>query len=76
MTVLVPSKDSANEQITNQCRELAVLITRHTHAKGDGFHRTAINRLDFARESALKSSNKFLGKSCRVFWCNVSLPIN
>jgi AraC-like DNA-binding protein len=53
MTILVPSKDSANEQITNQCRELAALITCHTHAKGDGFHRTAIARLDFARESAV-----------------------
>ena len=53
MTILVPSKDSANEQITNQCRELAALITRHTRAKGDGFHRTAIDWLDFARESAV-----------------------
>lgn len=56
MTILVPSKDSANEQITNQCRELAALITRHTHAKGDGFHRTAIDWLDFARESAVSTT--------------------
>lgn len=38
-------------EIAEQCRELAALITRHT--KTDGFHPTAIDRLEFARESSV-----------------------
>jgi hypothetical protein len=56
MTIPVPITDSANEQIINQCRELAALITRHTDGKGDGLHRTPIERLDFARESAVSTT--------------------
>jgi AraC-like DNA-binding protein len=39
-----------------QCQELAALITRHTHNKGDGFHRTEIDQLDFGRESLVATS--------------------
>lgn len=39
------------ETIAEQCRELAALITRHT--KANGFHQTAIARLEFARESSV-----------------------
>jgi AraC-like DNA-binding protein len=60
MTILVPS-DFPNEQITSQCKELAALITRHTDGKGDGFHRTAIDRLDFARESVVASTLAAVG---------------
>jgi AraC-like DNA-binding protein len=60
MTILVPS-DSAHEQIASQCQELAALITRHTDGKGDGFHRTAIDRLDFARESVVASTLAAVG---------------
>lgn len=41
------------ETIAAQCRELAVLITRHTDGKADGLHPTEIDRLDFARESSV-----------------------
>jgi AraC-like DNA-binding protein len=55
MTILVPS-DSANEQIAGQCKEIAALITRHTESKGDGFHQTSIDKLQFARESCVAST--------------------
>lgn len=42
--------------IANQCRELATLITRHTDGKGDGFHKTGIDKLAFARESSVSAS--------------------
>jgi AraC-like DNA-binding protein len=41
------------EPIAMQCKELAALITRHTEGKGDGFHQTSIDRLQFARESSV-----------------------
>ena len=41
------------EPIAIQCKELAALITRHTEGKGDGFHQTSINKLQFARESGV-----------------------
>jgi AraC-like DNA-binding protein len=56
MTILVPSIDFANEQIANQCRELAALITRHTDGQGDGVHQTAIDKLDFVRESTVSTT--------------------
>ena len=59
--MLVPKIDSANEQITSQCQELAALINRHTDGKGDGFHRTEIDRLDFARESVVGSTLAAVG---------------
>jgi AraC-like DNA-binding protein len=37
--------------ITDRCAELATLISRHTDSKGNGFHQTAIDSLEFARES-------------------------
>jgi AraC-like DNA-binding protein len=39
-----------------QCKELAALITRHTEGKGDGFHQTSIDKLQFARESSVAST--------------------
>jgi AraC-like DNA-binding protein len=60
MTILVPS-DFPNEQIASQCQELAALITRHTDGKEDGFHQTAIDRLDFARESVVASTLAAVG---------------
>jgi AraC-like DNA-binding protein len=41
--------------IANQCQELAKLITRHTDGKGDGSHQTAIDRLEFQRESSVST---------------------
>jgi AraC-like DNA-binding protein len=42
--------------IASQCKELAALINRHTEAKGNGFHQTAIDKLDFGRESNVSTS--------------------
>ena len=39
---------STDRQITGQCQELVASIARHPDGKGDGFHRTEIDRLDFA----------------------------
>ena len=39
-----------------QCKELAALITHHTEGKGDGFHQTRIDKLQFARESSVAST--------------------
>jgi AraC-like DNA-binding protein len=44
------------EPIAMQCKELAALITRHTEGKGDGFHQTSIDKLQFARESCVAST--------------------
>ena len=59
--MLIQNTDSANEQIASQCQELAALINRHTDGKGDGFHRTEIDRLDFARESVVGSTLAAVG---------------
>ena len=48
MEIEVLNRDS----IGNKCQELTALITRHTEGKGDGFHQTAIDGLNFQRESA------------------------
>jgi AraC-like DNA-binding protein len=56
MTISIPSKSSATGQTASQCKELATRIDRHTNGKGDGFHRTAIDRLDFARESTVSAT--------------------
>jgi AraC-like DNA-binding protein len=42
--------------LDEQCQELAALLNRHTHGKGDGFHRTGIDKLDFGRESSVATS--------------------
>ena len=39
--------------IDNQCKELAALLTRHTDGKGNGFHKTAVDGLEFQRESSV-----------------------
>ena len=39
-------------QNENRCQELAALVTRHTDSKGNGFHQTGIDQLEFQRESA------------------------
>ncbi|NJL89365.1 MAG: AraC family transcriptional regulator [Coleofasciculaceae cyanobacterium SM2_1_6] len=41
------------KEIESQCQELAILISRHTDGKGDGFHQTAIAQLEFQRESSV-----------------------
>lgn len=38
--------------ISDGCLELAALVTRHTDGKGNGFHQTEIDRLEFQREAA------------------------
>ncbi len=40
----------------NKCRELAALLTQHTDGKGDGFHKTAIDKLEFVRKSSISTS--------------------
>lgn len=39
------------EAAISKCDELAALVTRHTDGKGNGVHATAINQLEFMRES-------------------------
>ena len=58
--MLVPS-DSTTVAIASQCQELATLITRHTDGKGDGFHQTKIDKLQFARESCVGSTLAAVG---------------
>ncbi|MEH1900625.1 MAG: AraC family transcriptional regulator [Nostoc sp.] len=42
--------------IAYQCQELAALVTRHTDGKGNGFHKTAIEQLEFQRESSVSTT--------------------
>ncbi|MEH2374894.1 AraC family transcriptional regulator [Nostoc sp.] len=42
--------------IAHQCQELAALVTHHTNSKGDGFHKTAIEQLEFQRESSASTT--------------------
>ncbi len=49
-------QNARQNEIANQCQELATLITRHTAGKGDGFHNTDIDKLQFARESCVAST--------------------
>jgi AraC-like DNA-binding protein len=44
------------DAIASQCQELATLITRHTDGKGNGFHQTDIDQLEFQRESAVSTA--------------------
>ncbi|MEG4205109.1 AraC family transcriptional regulator [Microcoleus sp. Pol7_A1] len=44
------------DAIANQCQELAGLLTRHTDGKGNGFHKTAIDKLEFTRESSVPAA--------------------
>jgi AraC-like DNA-binding protein len=52
--MLAPS--STKESIASQCRELAALINRHTEERGNGFHQTDIDRLQFLRESVVATT--------------------
>ena len=45
-----------SKRIASQCKELAALVTRHTDGKGNCFHKTDINKLEFARESSASTS--------------------
>lgn len=42
-----------HDAIGNQCQELTALLTRHTDGKGDGFHQTDIDKLEFQRVSSV-----------------------
>jgi AraC-like DNA-binding protein len=53
MTMLAPS---TNESIASQCRELAALINRHTEDRGNGFHQTDVDKLQFGRESVVATT--------------------
>jgi hypothetical protein len=44
------------DAIANQCKELTALVTWHTDGKGNGFHKTDIDRLEFQRESSVSTS--------------------
>ncbi|MFW9257148.1 AraC family transcriptional regulator [Nostoc sp. CALU 546] len=40
----------------NECKELAALLERHTNGKGNGVHKTDINKLEFMRESSTSTA--------------------
>ncbi|MBD2742843.1 AraC family transcriptional regulator [Coleofasciculus sp. FACHB-1120] len=42
--------------IANPCKELAALVTRYTDGKGNGFHQTAVDGLEFQRESSVSAA--------------------
>lgn len=42
--------------IGNECQELATLLTRHTDGKGNGVHKTEIEKLEFTQESSASTS--------------------
>ncbi len=44
------------DAIGDRCKELAALVTRHTDGKGNGFHKTDIDRLEFQRESSASAA--------------------
>jgi AraC-like DNA-binding protein len=46
----------SQDAIANQCKELAALVTRHTDGKGNGVHKTEINKLEFTRESSVSTA--------------------
>ncbi|BAZ08290.1 AraC family transcriptional regulator [Calothrix sp. NIES-4071] len=45
-----------HDAIATRCQELTALLTRHTDGKGDGFHKTDIMELEFARESSVSAA--------------------
>jgi AraC-like DNA-binding protein len=51
-----PTGATPTKRIASQCQELAVLVTRHTEGKGNGFHTTAIDKLEFTRESSVSAA--------------------
>ena len=42
--------------VVNDCKELAALLARHTDGKGNGIHKTDINKLEFIRESSASTA--------------------
>ncbi len=56
MTIKIINQVINQSAIAHQCQELAALVTHHTDGKGDGFHKTAIEQLEFQRESSASTS--------------------
>lgn len=56
MEIINQAAVSIPEGIANKCQELATLVTRHTEDKGDGFHKTNIDKLDFQRQSSIHTA--------------------
>ncbi|MFS0517409.1 AraC family transcriptional regulator [Nostoc sp. UIC 10607] len=56
MTIKIINQVINQSAIAHQCQELAALVTRHTDGKGDGFHKTAIEQLEFQRESSASTA--------------------
>ena len=54
--VSMASKTLKHGAINNECQELATLLTRHTDGKGNGVHKTEIEKLEFTRESSAFTS--------------------
>jgi AraC-like DNA-binding protein len=51
------ASESVNHRpLDNECEKLAALLTRHTDGQGNGSHPTAINKLEFRRESFASTS--------------------
>jgi AraC-like DNA-binding protein len=44
------SSDDSSDVIASECQKLAALVTRHTEGKGNGFHKTDIEQLEFQQE--------------------------
>jgi AraC-like DNA-binding protein len=44
------SARGSSNVIINECQKLAVLVSRHTENKGNGFHKTDIEQLEFQQE--------------------------
>lgn len=42
--------------LDNECEKLAALLARHTNGQGNGSHPTAIDKLEFRRESSASTS--------------------
>lgn len=56
MTIKIINPVINQSAIAHQCQELAALVTRHTDGKGNGFHKTAIEQLEFQRESSVSTT--------------------
>ena len=56
MTIEMLNQVINQDAIANQCQELAALLTRHTDGKGNGFHKTDIDKLEFMRESSVSAA--------------------
>ncbi len=56
MTIKTINQVINQSAIAHQCQKLAALVTRHTDGKGNGFHKTAIEQLEFQRESSVSTT--------------------